>query len=66
MGIMKLIIKEEKTKTNGHMPLVRLNRISVGTRWHVVAKMESYNAPSNEKDGIGMAMSKGAGNKEVI
>ena len=48
------------------MPLVRLNRISVGTRWHMVVKMESFNVLSSVKDGIGMAMSRGAGNKEVI
>ena len=59
-------IYDNITKMIGSMPLVRLNRISVGTRWHVVAKMESFNAPSSVKDGIGMAMSKGAGNKEVI
>jgi cysteine synthase len=51
MGIMKLIITEEKTKTIGHMPLVRMNRISVGTRWHVVVKMESFNVLSSVKNG---------------
>ena len=59
-------IHDTITKKIGRMPLVRLNCISVGTRWHVVAKMESFNAPSNVKDGIGMAMSKGAENEEVI
>ena len=59
-------IYDNITKTIGHMPPVRLNRISVGIRWHVAVKMESFNAPSSVKGGIGMAMSKGAGNKEVI
>ena len=59
-------IYDNITKTIGHMPLVRLNRISVGTQWHVVVKMESFNALSSVKDRIGMAMSKGARNMEVI
>ncbi len=40
----------------GNTPLVRLNRLTVGTRADVVAKLEFYNPAHSVKDRIGAAM----------
>ncbi|MBA4373338.1 MAG: cysteine synthase A [Thermodesulfovibrio sp.] len=44
------------TKTTGHTPLVKLNRIALGTKATVLAKLESFNPLSSVKDRIGVAM----------
>jgi len=49
-------IYEDITKTVGRTPLVRLNRITAGTKAQVVAKVESFNPLSSVKDRIGVAM----------
>jgi cysteine synthase A len=49
-------IYDDITKTIGRTPLVRLNRITEGSRAQVVAKVESFNPLSSVKDRIGVAM----------
>ena len=49
-------IFEDITKTIGHTPLVRLNRLAEGTKGQVVVKLESFNPLSSVKDRIGVAM----------
>jgi len=49
-------IFEDITKTIGHTPLVRLNRLTEGLGATVVAKIESFNPLSSVKDRIGIAM----------
>ena len=49
-------IYDDITKTIGHTPLVRLNRIANGSKAQVVAKLESFNPLSSVKDRIGVAM----------
>jgi cysteine synthase A len=49
-------IYDDITKTVGRTPLVRLNRITEGSRAQVVAKVESFNPLSSVKDRIGVAM----------
>jgi len=49
-------IHDDITKTVGKTPLVRLNRITVGFKAQVVAKVESFNPLSSVKDRIGVAM----------
>lgn len=44
------------TKTTGHTPLVKLNRIAEGSAATVLAKLESFNPLSSVKDRIGVAM----------
>ena len=44
------------TKTVGHTPLVRLNRITQGCHAEIVVKLESFNPLSSVKDRIGVAM----------
>jgi len=49
-------IYDDITKTIGHTPLVRLNRLTEGCRAQVVAKVESFNPLSSVKDRIGVSM----------
>ena len=49
-------IYDDITRTVGHTPLVRLNRIAAGLKAQVVAKVESFNPLSSVKDRIGVAM----------
>lgn len=49
-------IAKDITQLVGHTPLVRLNRVSRGSRAEVVAKLEFYNPLASIKDRIGVAM----------
>ncbi len=44
------------TKTIGHTPLVKLNRITAGSGATVLAKLESFNPLGSVKDRIGVSM----------
>ncbi len=60
------IIYEDITKTIGHTPLVRLNRIAEGAGATVLAKLESFNPMSSVKDRIGLAMIEDAEKRGVL
>jgi cysteine synthase A len=49
-------IFDDITKTIGHTPLVRLNRMTKGMKAQVAVKLESFNPLSSVKDRIGVAM----------
>ena len=49
-------IYDDITKTIGHTPLVRINRMAKGLKAQVVVKLESFNPLSSVKDRIGVAM----------
>lgn len=49
-------INEDNSKTIGNTPLVRLNRITLGAKATVVAKLESRNPLGSVKDRIGFSM----------
>ncbi len=49
-------IFDDITKTVGNTPLVRLSRMSRGSKAEVVAKIESFNPLSSVKDRVGVAM----------
>ncbi len=49
-------IYSDITKTVGHTPLVRLNRMTQGLEAEVLVKVESFNPLSSVKDRIGLAL----------
>jgi cysteine synthase A len=49
-------IFQDVTALIGHTPLVRINRLSVGCKAEIVAKIEYYNPAHSVKDRIGLAM----------
>jgi len=49
-------IYEDITKTIGHTPLVRINRLAQGLNATILAKLEFFNPLSSVKDRIGIAM----------
>ena len=49
-------IYDDITKTIGHTPLVRINKLSIGSKATILAKLESFNPLSSVKDRIGVAM----------
>jgi len=59
-------IYEDITKTIGHTPLVRLNRVTEGVEATVVAKLESFNPLASVKDRIGVSMIEAAEREGLI
>lgn len=59
-------IYEDITKTIGHTPLVRLNRITRGVEATILAKIESFNPLSSVKDRIGVSMIEAAEREGLI
>ena len=49
-------IYDDITKTIGHTPLVKINRMATGAGATILAKVESFNPLSSVKDRIGVAM----------
>ncbi|MFC1981144.1 cysteine synthase A [Chloroflexota bacterium] len=59
-------IAKDSAELIGNTPLVRLNRITAGTKAQVVAKLESFNPIGSIKDRIGAAMIAAAEEKGLI
>ena len=59
-------IYDDITKTIGHTPLVRINRMTKGMKAQVVVKLESFNPLSSVKDRIGVAMIEDAEKKGLL
>jgi len=54
------------TKTVGHTPLVKINRMAVGLEATILVKIESFNPLSSVKDRIGVAMIEDAEKRGVL
>jgi cysteine synthase A len=59
-------IANDLTETIGNTPLVRLNRVTDGTKASVVAKLESFNPVHSIKDRLGAALILDAESKGLI
>ena len=59
-------IYEDITKTVGHTPLVRINKLTRGVKATVLAKLEFFNPLSSVKDRIGVAMIEDAEKKGLL
>ncbi len=59
-------IYSDITKTVGHTPLVRINKLSEGIKAIVLAKLENFNPLSSVKDRIGVAMIEDAEKKGLL
>ncbi len=59
-------IYEDITKTIGHTPLVRLNRVTEGLQATVIAKLEAFNPLGSVKDRIGLSMIEAAEQEGLI
>lgn len=59
-------IYKDITKTIGHTPLVRLNRVTRGMEATILAKLESFNPLASVKDRIGLSMIEAAEREGLI
>ncbi len=59
-------IYDDVTKTIGHTPLVRINRLASGLPGHIVAKLEKANPMASIKDRIGLSMIEAAERSGLI